>query len=211
MAFFRSSVWFVCPGFLFFLLCFPFSGLKSLWIFCHNCINVGSRIFMKFDIMKRKYLIRLIMVCKDFIGCLFSFVNKNFVQFVLFSFFGGWFLLWSGFVLSKMRVIKKKRPCFLGKTGAFRGGMFGLHSKKIPAFVNVLTLYGKFHEFILFWENIRASQSGCFKKFNHLWLITKIRISEFHKSWLYVNPKWLRSCILLRWKMVKIVNKRALI
>jgi len=44
---------------------------------------------MKFDIMKRKYLIRLIMVCKDFIGCLFSFVNKNFVQFVLFSFFGG--------------------------------------------------------------------------------------------------------------------------
>ena len=44
---------------------------------------------MKFDIMKRKYLIRLIMVCKDFIGCLFSFVNKNFVQFVLFPFFGG--------------------------------------------------------------------------------------------------------------------------
>ena len=29
------------------------------------------------------------MVCKDFIGCLFSFVNKNFVQFVLFPFFGG--------------------------------------------------------------------------------------------------------------------------
>jgi hypothetical protein len=67
-----------------------------------------------------------------------------------FLFFGGLIPALIRIVLSKMRAIKKKRPCFLGKTGAFRGGMFGLHSKKIPAFVNVLTLYGKFHEFILF-------------------------------------------------------------
>ncbi len=44
---------------------------------------------MKFDIMKRKYLIRLIMVCKGFIGCLFSFVNKILYNLSYFLFFGG--------------------------------------------------------------------------------------------------------------------------